>query len=329
MNKSAHPTLLASLLLAVSDRKLFLATVMTALIPALSAQTTVGPVTAPPAINNAAQKSVVPGEITTITNEITFAYSFSPEGDLERNSKVGEIKISQYSINHLLIVPFSDGVKLLAGVFGSYTDLDITGAVPLPDRLQSVGLALGVSKDLTEWIGPRWIGTVMARPNFSSDSSSLSGSDFNLPVSLSFGYKQSPTLAWDVGVNVNPQGNNIILPLVGVRWEFAPDWIASLGFPQTGIAYKFSRSLTFKTGARFQGGTYHIGKAPAPGLDDTWLEYREIRVGAGFDYQILKNLTAGLDAGAVVNRKFDYFDRNYDVDGNSVSYFTISLRARF
>ena len=120
-----------------------------------------------------------------------------------------------------------------------------------------------------------------------------------------------------------------MLPILGARWDFAPAWTLAFGFPQTGISYQASSALTLKAGARFQGGTYHVSTARAAGLGDTWLEYRDIRLGAGFDYQIGKILTASLDGGVVIDRKFDYFDRNYDLDGKSVGYFTVSLRARF
>ena len=275
-----------------------------------------------------AQPAGGPGS-TRLNQELTLSHSCSPSGDLERNGKVGEVKIAQSSVAYFLSVPLTRELRGLAGIFHTSTRLDLAGPVPLPGRLQLWGLSLGATRTLAEFFGPGWSSTLMLRPYLSSDSSSLGDAGFSLPASLSFGYRQSPALTWNFGLNVNAQSDNPVMPILGARWDFAPSWTLAFGFPQTGVSYQASPALTLKAGARFQGGTYHVTTARAPGLGDTWLEYRDIRLGAGFDYQIGKVLTATLDGGVVVNRKFDYFDRNYDLDGKSAGYFTLSLRARF
>ncbi len=277
----------------------------------------------------AAPAGDTPAPASPVSNDLSLAYSFSPAGDLEHGGKIGEIKISNVRFNYLATTPLGHDRQLLLGAFDSFTDLKLTGTAALPDKLRQVGLTLGVRQSLAVWFGPDWSATALLRPNFAADSSGLSSAGFDLPVVLSLGYKQSPALSWDFGVSLNPKGRYTVLPLLAVRWDFAPDWAASLGFPLTGVTYKVSRNLTLRGGMQFQGGTYHIEKARAAGLGDTWMEYREIRAGVGFEYKLAPHIMCGLDAGMVVNRQFNYFDRDYRLDGGSTSYVSLNLRARF
>jgi hypothetical protein len=169
----------------------------------------------------------------------------------------------------------------------------------------------------------------MLRPSFSADSTHFSGKTFNLSGMMSIGRKVSPTLSWNLGVGASTRGQNKVLPVGGVHWDFSPDWTLSVGFPKTEIAYKLSESIRLNAGVKFQGGAYHIDKARGPGLGDTYLEYREFRVGGGIDYEISKPLSVSLDAGEAVSRKFDYYDRNYQLDGRSAAYVNLGLRFRF
>ena len=128
---------------------------------------------------------------------------------------------------------------------------------------------------------------------------------------------------------MNPRGEYPVLPLLGVQWDFAPKWTASLGFPRTGLLYKASPEVQVRFGADYQGGTYHVNQARAPRLGDTWLDYRDFRLGAGVDLRVSEHVSVALDGGAVVRRRFDYFDRDYRVDGSATTYVTIGLRGRF
>lgn len=306
-------------------RRLVLATGLAGSLAAVSAAEGTGPsATARDAAGGGEQPDVAP-----FANDVTVTSSFSSGSDLERGGKLGEATIRQYGVTYGTSFRIDDDLRLIGGAFGNWTDLDLSGTAPLPDRLSVVGLTLGATRSLREWIGPDWRATILLRPNFSADSSSLSGDGFNVPLILSVGHRASATFAWDLGLTINPEGRYAVLPLAGVRWDFAPGWTASVGFPQTGIAYEFSRALTFNAGARFQGGTYHVARSRGPVAGDTWLEYREVRLGAGFDYRFSPALSVTVDAGAVLDRRFDYFDRDYKIDGKSAAYVTLALRARF
>jgi hypothetical protein len=54
-----------------------------------------------------------------------------------------------------------------------------------------------------------------------------------------------------------------------------------------------------------------------------------VRVGGGLDYTLGPRFTLGVDAGVVTDRKFDYIDRAYRLDGDVGFYGAISLQSRF
>ncbi|MCC5022196.1 MAG: hypothetical protein J6386_05065 [Candidatus Synoicihabitans palmerolidicus] len=261
--------------------------------------------------------------------EPKFAYAFSPESDLERGSKIGDVSIDQFNLELKVGNRRFADLSVFIGLSEKYTELDISAGVPLPDHLPAVGLNFGVRRSLADWFGPEWSGTVMLQTEFSSDSSGLSDAEESFGGGVFFSYQQSPTLSWDFGVMGRSLADLPVLPLVGARWDFAPKWRASLGFPSTGVTYDYSERLKLRAGMSFDGETYHVSTERALGLGDTWLDYREIRAGVGFDYRINPHLKLILDGGVVVDREFDYFDRNYSIKGDSPGFLSVGLEARF
>lgn len=255
--------------------------------------------------------------------------TFSPSADWEGNSNTGEIEVNQYELSHMLTIPLSDQTNLITGAFAQIADIDVTGSAALPDRLMHVGIMLGATKDLTGLIGNGWSAKAVLRPGFASDSSSISGSDFNLQGFAVFEYESSPNLTWEMGVGFSMEGDLPVLPKLGVKWGFAPDWTLTVGIPETGVSYQMTPALKLRAGGRFAGGAYHVDSQPASGSDDTWLQYSEIRVGLGADYQIMENIVLSLDGGAVVQRSFDYFDEDYEIESESATFLTLGVRARF
>lgn len=261
--------------------------------------------------------------------DVSANYSFSSNGDLEHGTKVGEVEVKHADIEAGMTFRLFEGWRFRTGVFANTSDLELTGAVPLPDQLEGMGLSLSATKFFGGEASDGWRTTLIVRPGVFSDGSGSSSDGFNVPGILTVGKRYSPTLAWDVGIRFDPTSKNEVLPMFGVRWDFHPDWMLSVGFPRTEVTYKLASNWTLKGGLRFQGGTYHVETALAPGLGDTYLEYREIRVGAGFEWRINDSFSVNLDGGLVADRRFDYFERDYELKGDSAAYLSIGISTRF
>jgi len=270
--------------------------------------------------------SIAPAQSgTTLLSDAALGYSYSSKAGLNRGGKVGDVAIQHYDFEWNTKTPLTASSTLLTGLSCRRDSLDLSAGVPLPNRLESVGLSVGVN----DRFAPGWSFTGLLRPNLSGDALDLSGPNLNVAAIASVGCEASKDFSWSAGVAAALRSRYHVLPIGGARWRFSPDWTFAVGFPETGVAFKASDALTVKAGARIQGGDYRMTKARAPGLGDTYLEYREIRLGGGFEYTVEDHLSLEFDGGAVLNRRFDYYDRDYRLNGSSAAYLRVSARIRF
>ncbi|MDI1251428.1 MAG: DUF6268 family outer membrane beta-barrel protein [Lacunisphaera sp.] len=209
-------------------------------------------------------------------------------------------------------------------------DLDATTAL-LPDQLTELSLNLG----LQHRYSAMWSGAVFIRPGLYSDFEDLSSRSLNLPLLAMMNYTPSAALTWSFGLNLNAFSDNPVLPIAGVRWRFAPEWTFTIGFPQSGFTWRTGDRLSLRAGVGFHGGSFRVTAdrgVPGPGgarLADTLLDFREVRAGLGADVVLGRGFTLAADLGAVTDRKFDYIDRDFRLDGDAGLYATLALRAAF
>lgn len=258
--------------------------------------------------------------------------SYSSREDLARGAtRLGNLAVQHFGVSFSSRHQVNEASTLLYGVAYQTHELDASGPLPLPDRLAELSLNLGWQQRLS----PQWSIAVFARPGLYSDFEQLDSDSLNLPVLALANYAVSRDLIWSFGLTANPFSDNPVIPIVGVRWNFAPQWTFNVGFPQSGFTWKPTEQLALRAGARFQGGSFRITEnlgTPAPGiarLANTFVDYREVRVGAGLDYELGDRFTLSFDLGVVTDRKFDYFDRNYRLDGDRGLYGALALKASF
>ena len=105
--------------------------------------------------------------------------------------------------------------------------------------------------------------------------------------------------------------------------------------PRAGFTWEVREKLSLNAGLSLQGGSYRVTEnlgVPAPGvarLNNTYVQYREIRFGAGADWRLGEHLKLSLEAGVMTDRRFEYFDRNYTLNGSAAPYLTVGLGGRF
>jgi hypothetical protein len=271
-----------------------------------------------------------PELLATVETEV----SFSSDEKVSRGSAaLGSVEVRQFGFSFAGRQAWNDATSLVYGAAVNVHDLELSGTfLLLPEDLTEVSLNLGVQHRFNA----QWSGAAYLRPGFYGDfEEGLNGDSFNAPLLVMAMFAQSKELAWSFGLNVNAFSDHPVLPIAGVRWQFAPRWLFSVGFPRTGFAYECSDRLTLRAGASFSGGSFRVTRnlgTPAPGvarLANTFLDYREVRVGLGLDYAFTERTSLALDVGAVTDRKFDYFDRDYRLDGDSGTFLALSLKGSF
>ena len=256
---------------------------------------------------------------------------YSSKENLDRGAtRNGEASVTHFGLSLSSRHAVSPTTQPVDGLAYATYELDAAGAA-LPDRLGELSLNLGVIHRLS----PTWTLAGYARPGFYSDFESFDADAVNVPVLLLATYVVSPELVWSFGLNASAFSDNPVLPIVGLRWQFARDWTFALGFPQSGFTREINDTLALRLGASFAGGNFRVTRnlgVPAPGvprLANTYLDFTEIRVGLGADLALGGDLKLALDVGAVTDRKFDYFDRNYRLDSDTGFFAALSLRGAF
>jgi hypothetical protein len=258
-------------------------------------------------------------------------YSFSGASDITRGGLLGEVSVSHAEGGVSGRAFLSETAGFLYGAAFRVNELHADPGVPLPDRLVELTARLGVAKQFS----PRWSVSVSVRPGIYGDFEDVSSGSFNAPALAMATYAGSADLVWLFGVSANAFSEHVVMPVAGVRWKFAPGWTFNLGFPRARVAWDATAQLSLRAGLGIQGGTYRVTGnlgVPAPGiarLANTYLQYREIRVGAGADWKLTERVSLALEAGVMTDRRFEYFDRNYTLNGEASPYVTFGIGGHF
>ena len=255
-------------------------------------------------------------------------YSYSTKADLTHSgAKIGGVAVHHAEVSLSGRHELTAGMQLAYGLGYDTNLLVADAAVPLPDQLSAFSVNLGLIRSLNS----EWTAALFIRPGFYSDFDHLGSRSLNVPVLVTANYTPRRGLTWTFALRLDLFAKNPVLPVVGVRWQFAPDWEFALGFPRTGFTWQANTDLALRADISFQGGSYRVMHAPAPipALGDTLLDYREIRAGAGLDFNMADATTLSLDAGFVTDRRFDYHELNYRLNGDPAGYLKLSLNIHF
>lgn len=275
--------------------------------------------------------SAQPGSVSSspgLLQAFNSSYSFSAKENVTHGAPVGEVAVHAFEASAEGRRRLSETDTLIYALTYTATILDQTTGTPLPDQLNDLGVRLGLSHRFTS----EWSASVSATPGLYGDFEDVDGKTFNVPVLALATYRQSPELVWAFGARVNAYSDYPVLPIAGVRWQFAPGWSFDVGVPRTGVSWQVMEDLTLRGSLTFQGGTYRITEnlgVPANStrrLANTFLDYREFRVGLGAELALGERSSLGFDVGAMLDRTFDYFDRDYELDGDAGVFAVISLQ---
>ncbi len=262
------------------------------------------------------------------TASLRFAHTM--ESSLE-NVPGGEVSVTSLEFAARASASLGASTQLLFGITAAQHELDLRGPAVLPARLQSVGLPVGVMQRVND----TWRWSVMLQPRFAG-APEVGDGGFDLPVMAFASYRMSPELTWTFGLRYSARSSIEVLPIIGFTWKFDPAWEARIAFPETGVYYRPSPTLTLAGIVELQGGDYRLERDPRPlgarpggSLDDSWLEYREIRAGLSAQHELASGVTLRGDAGYAFSQRFEYERLDLEVEGEGAPYIALSLVARF
>lgn len=265
--------------------------------------------------------------------QITARYSHSANNRLQRSgASGGAVGVEAAFFEWRQSAALDETTRLNYGLTWNLYDFSRSGPMVLPEKLQAVSLALGATRQLNQ----QWLLIGSIQPGLYGDLDNGARGAFKAPVLLLSTYLQNHALAWSFGLIADSFADKRVIPIVGVKWRFAPRWEFTVGFPRAGFVYALNPALKFGLGATIQGGSFHVTRdlrpvslAVGPRLDDTYLDYREIRVGLSAEYVFNDTLSFSVEAGAITDQKFDYYEHGYTLHGDTAGFFTLGLSGRF
>jgi len=204
-------------------------------------------------------------------------------------------------------------------------------SAPIPETLQSLNLEIGADYQLT----PALLLRVEAQPGYYTDFQDLRPADFNIPFLVGATYFVSKDFLCVLGFSVDLNRRPRVYPAAGARWRISPKVVIDAILPDPQIDYELNRTVTLHVGASLKNGSYRVdndfGKDRSlPKLDNSILDYTEIRAAAGVSWKVSRAVSVDLESGCVPYRKFDYSRVDYKVTAFDVAPFAeLTLSTKF
>jgi hypothetical protein len=270
-------------------------------------------------------------EWTYGSSKSTTEFSFVADSPIKIGAiNLGDIETTHWRIRYGQSFPVSKKVSLRAGVEWERYDFGRPAATPIPSRLQSAVVNLGM-----DWrIADRWILQTEVDPGIYSDLRDIDIEDFNAPLSMRLIYAQSEKLAWALALIANPKSEFPFIGGIGARWTPTEDLRVDIILPRPQIAYQVSPEVGVFAGAEFKGGGYRVAEdfgnpIGRPDLNDQDVFYREVRTGGGVRWKVTEKIAAIIEGGWVIDRRFRFVDRDLQLNGDGAPYFQIALKGTY
>jgi hypothetical protein len=272
-------------------------------------------------------KSIVP-----FPGEYVVEETYVGDGDVRRGPHKSVRDFDENdSILQLVFTPRIKLGVLRLGAEWERFSFGVPDSAPLPDTLQSVNLVIGLDTQLSDSILIR----VEAQPGVYNSGLDDLSNDFNLPFVIGGTYIYSPDLQIVLGVGVDVERKYPVIPVAGVRWKMARQWVLDAVLPTPRLDFEISRDVTLYAGANVKQTNFRVddnfGDAHGiPKLNHAILSYSEVRTGGGFDWKVSPIVTFTGEVGYQPYRNFDFYraDVRYHQESGA-PYGMLSLHGAF
>lgn len=297
--------------------------------PAFSPALLIGLVLAATATLSAQPALVPPPESPRLEAAAEFVFagrSAVAEGTVAR----GEIETARFRVDAIRTLPRDGDSSWSIGGVGEQLRFAPAPGAPIPATLSSLALKLGYNRQFT----PRWALSAQLAPGIYGRFDATGGLGLNAPFTLRVIAVRSRDLQWVFGASFDPRSGHPLLGAAGVRWQLAPAWNLLLVAPSPRIEYMAGPALTLFAGGDLRTGAYQVGRRfgrerGRPELDNQFVDYRELSVTAGARWQVSPAVKVSAAAGWMLDRRFEFADRDLLLNGKGAPVFQLLVTGRF
>lgn len=265
------------------------------------------------------------------THKSTSEFSYVANSDIKQGSaSLGEIDTTHTRFRYGASFQTSDKYSWRVGAEWERHSFGLPAGSMLPNSLDSIALNLGNTWRLND----KWMLQFEADPGVYSDMEDIDIEDFNAPLSFRSLYFHRPNLIWTLALIGNIKSEFPVVGGVGVRWLPTDKLTVDILLPRPQISYQLSDKARIFAGGEFKGGGYRVAenfgtRVGRPDLNDQDLAYREVRVGGGLNWWFTDKISAMIEGGWVVDRRFNFRDRNLQFNGDGAGYFQIAIKGSY
>ncbi len=256
----------------------------------------------------------------------TTAATASGKGKLKDNiATYDDISVRNYSwtLNQHLALDQHRRFSVVLDYDRNEIDAPNSVHVPLPERLQS----LGASLRYFQIFNPQWMLSASVGAASSVTDTGLLSEGWGVRASSMGIYNKSRQFTFLFGLAFNSTSEDLrIVPILGCDWRPAEKWSIAIGFPRTGVTYKFSKALSVNLALSGAGGAFYVKDDPRPGiaprsLADSRLQYLDLRLGFGCHWKINDTFRISGTVGQLLLRQIKYIDRDYKLRSSGTTPF--------
>lgn len=242
----------------------------------------------------------------------------------------GDLDTWQFHATYVETFPANEHLNVLLGADWRRVQAGVPTGAPIPKTLQSASFVVGAAWQFNQ----QWESRFEVLPGVYSDFEDFSSDDINAPFSIEVNYRASIHLTLGVQASVDARRELPALAFPIVRWSFGDRWLLSASIPRPQLEYQATETITAFAGAQFNGGTYvvsdHFGRRRGrAGLDGQAVDFQEIRAGAGFRFNVARRLTAEISGGWTFDRRYNFYDRNFELKTDGAPFVQAGLQWHF
>lgn len=283
------------------------------------------------------EKSVIPAAASDAAATSAKHWEFSSDLQLDYGyaggGEIGSKRVNAQNAGaqYVLTAQYNDAPPLRIGADWERFDFSHTNHSAIPGTFQSESLITSVDFEFLKSYYVR----LEIHPGFYSASSHPSADDFDIPIILGGSYIYNANLQIMLGLEADPERKYPVLPGGGFRWQIDNHWTANAVLPKPRIEYEFSKSLVLYGGANFLEDSYRANKSFSftngrHALRSAWVDYTEVRVGAGISLKLNSKFSMDLESGYTIYRDFDFHRSFLDLHTHTGGvYGAVSLTSQF
>jgi hypothetical protein len=226
-------------------------------------------------------------------------------------------------------IALNDQWSVLLGLGSENIFLNSVTGAPVPDQIHTVRLQPG----LEYRVNAQWTAIASVGPAI-YNLQDIHGNDVGLAGMVLTVYQFRPDLRLLLGASFNPDGDIPVLPVGGVHWDIKPNLALDLIMPKPRVIYQVASGLGVFAGGELNFVTFRTGdnietKTGVAGFNNALGSYRDIRVGAGAEYNLNHRFSLSLEGGCSVGRQIDYSRIDSTLKFGSAPYVEGGLKIRF